>query len=335
LSIVFLFAALTAVAENWQPVAPLDANGGVLLIDDSDIMEVKGYRRAWFKTAYKTDQPVPGEYSESVPKAKTYRWLRSANLFHCTEKTTALAELRWFNSDDEDVGNRRPETLSFRKVAPGSVDEQMLEAVCKSESVGSAGRLEEQAHMTRPAQPGDYYPIDSIRRGEQGTPTVKVCVDSAGKLVREPAVTVSSGFRELDGAAVRVAKDSRYRPGTRDGIALPESCLEVPVTFRTQKTFPDSPAVEAKMARPANPADYYPREARDRKEQGSPVVQACVGRNGKLLRDPVVTESSGSPSLDAAAIEVARATRYAPGRRAGIAAPESCIKYRVKFELNR
>jgi TonB family protein len=260
-SIAFLFAASTAVAENWQPVATLDADSGVILVDASDIMEVKGYRRAWFKTAYETDQPVPSEYGESVPKAKTYRWVRSANLFHCAEKTIALAELRWFNSNGEDLGNRRPEALSFRKVSPGSVDEQMLEAVCSSDSIRSRERLEQQAQMIRPVKPRDYYPEGSIRRGEQGAPTVKVCVDSTGKPLREPAVTISSGFPELDGAAIQVAKDSRYRPGTQNGAALPESCLEVPVTFRMQRTLPDSPAVEAKMARPANPVDYYPREA--------------------------------------------------------------------------
>src|SRR5688500_8413663 len=117
LSVALLLVASTAVAENWQQIASLDSNGGVLLVDASDITEVKGYRRAWFKWAYGTDQPVPSEYRESVPKAKTYRWVRSANLFHCTEQTTALAEQRWFNSGDKDLGSRRPDALHFLKVS--------------------------------------------------------------------------------------------------------------------------------------------------------------------------------------------------------------------------
>lgn len=237
-SVAFLFVASTATAENWQQIATLDANGGVLMVDASDIMDVKGYRRAWFKSAYTTDQPVPSEYRESVGDAKSYRWMRSAYLFHCAQKISALAELRWFNSGDVDLGNRRPEALSFRKVSSGTVDEQMLEAVCSSESVRSREALEEQAKITRPVRPRDYYPPGSVRRGEQGTPTVKACVDSTGKLLREPAVTVSSGFRELDDAAIQIAKDSRYMPGTRNGTALPESCVEVPVTFAQRKTRP-------------------------------------------------------------------------------------------------
>jgi TonB family protein len=331
LSVALLFVASTAVAQSWQQITRLDSNGGVLFVDASDIMEVKGYRRAWFKWAYETDQPVPGEHRDSVPKSKTYRWIRSANLFHCTQQTTALAEQRWFNAKDKDLGSRRAETLDFRKISPGSVDQQMLEAVCSSESVRSLERLEEQAQMTRPVQPKDYYPQESIRRGEQGAATVKVCVDSTGKLLREPVVTVSSGFEALDGAALQVAKDSRYKPGVRDGAALAESCLEVPVAFRQLKNFSEIADLRAKVEKPANPHDYYPRDARARREEGSPVVQACVGGNGKLVRDPVISESSGFPALDAAAIEVARATRYSPARIDGVVASQSCIMFRVKF----
>lgn len=89
----------------------------------------------------------------------------------------------------------------------------------------------------------------------------------------------------------------------------------------------------AKMTRPANPDDYYPPGSIRREEQGSPVIQACVGSNGRLLRDPVVTDTSGFPDLDAAAVKVAKATRYAPGTESGSAMNESCIKFKVKFVL--
>jgi outer membrane biosynthesis protein TonB len=47
-----------------------------------------------------------------------------------------------------------------------------------------------------------------------------------------------------------------------------------------------------------------------------------------------VTDTSGFPDLDAAAIKVAKATRYAAGTDKGSPMPESCIKFRVKFVLN-
>ncbi|HET7779943.1 MAG TPA: TonB family protein [Rudaea sp.] len=96
---------------------------------------------------------------------------------------------------------------------------------------------------------------------------------------------------------------------------------------------PRAAGTPAKMTRPVNPDDYYPPGSIRREEQGSPVVQACVGPKGQLLRDPVVTDTSGFPDLDGAAIKVAKATRYAPGTDGGTALPESCIKFKVKFVL--
>jgi protein TonB len=89
----------------------------------------------------------------------------------------------------------------------------------------------------------------------------------------------------------------------------------------------------ARMTRPANPDDFYPPGSIRREEEGSPVVQACVGANGRLLREPVVTDTSGFPDLDGAAVKVAKATRYAAGTDGGSALPESCIKFKVKFVL--
>jgi hypothetical protein len=66
-------------------------------------------------------------------------------------------------------------------------------------------------------------------------------------------------------------------------------------------------------------------------EQAAPVVQACVGPDGKLVREPVIVQTSGFPEIDAAAIKIAKANRYSPGKESGVPIPESCIKFRVKF----
>jgi protein TonB len=111
----------------------------------------------------------------------------------------------------------------------------------------------------------------------------------------------------------------------------------VDVTDKTPPPAPPpvrvTPGTPARMTRPVNPDDYYPPGSIRREEQGSPVVQACVGPGGKLLREPVVTDTSGFPDLDGAAIKVAKATRYASGTDNGTALPESCIKFKVKFVL--
>ena len=123
-------------------------------------------------------------------------------------------------------------------------------------------------------------------------------------------------------------------------IDLPMETNTTAIADVTDKTPPPAPpppprvaGSPAKRTRPVNPDDYYPPGSIRREEQGSPVVQAFVGPNGRLLRDPVVTDTSGFPDLDSAAIKVAKATRYAAGTEGGSALPESCIKFKVKFVL--
>jgi TonB family protein len=91
----------------------------------------------------------------------------------------------------------------------------------------------------------------------------------------------------------------------------------------------------ARLTRVVDPYAYYPSDARYRKEEGSPVVQACVGATGKLLREPTVEETSGFPDLDRAAIKVAKASRYAAGKENGTPLAESCIKFKVRFALRK
>jgi TonB family protein len=182
------------------------------------------------------------------------------------------------------------------------------------------------ARLTRGVDPKDYYSPESVRRGEQGTAGVQSCVDPSGKLLRDPVITTTSGFPDIDAAAIEVAKAVGYAAGTENGAPLPESCVKFKVQFKSD--------VSARMVRPVSPADYYPAGSKRRKEQGSPVVQACVGPTGELLREPVIIESSGFPEVDAAAVKVAKATRYSAGMANKTPLPESCIKFKVKFELN-
>jgi protein TonB len=63
----------------------------------------------------------------------------------------------------------------------------------------------------------EYYPAASKRLGEEGSPTVKVCIGPNGKLTEEPTVSQSSGSARLDEAAIKYAKAGRYINGTVDG----------------------------------------------------------------------------------------------------------------------
>jgi hypothetical protein len=65
----------------------------------------------------------------------------------------------------------------------------------------------------------DYSGIElkDLGRGS-ALPIVRVCVDSAGSLVGEPEIALTSGKPQLDAAAVQIAKKGRYSAGKgKDG----------------------------------------------------------------------------------------------------------------------
>jgi TonB family protein len=78
----------------------------------------------------------------------------------------------------------------------------------------------------------EYYPSISKWKLEQGTATVRVCVDANGRLTGEPATVASSGSARLDAGALQLAKagSGHYRPTLEDGKAV-NSCYSFRVRF--------------------------------------------------------------------------------------------------------
>jgi periplasmic protein TonB len=80
----------------------------------------------------------------------------------------------------------------------------------------------------------DYYPAASKRLGEEGSPTVKVCVGPDNKLSAVPAISQSSGSARLDEGAVNLAKAGRYIAGTEDGKPV-NKCFDFRIKFQMTK----------------------------------------------------------------------------------------------------
>ena len=76
----------------------------------------------------------------------------------------------------------------------------------------------------------EYYPAASKRLGEEGQPTVKVCIGPQGKLAEDPSIATSSGNTRLDEAAIKYAKAGRYLAGSVDGQPTTD-CLVFRVKF--------------------------------------------------------------------------------------------------------
>jgi protein TonB len=81
-----------------------------------------------------------------------------------------------------------------------------------------------------------------------------------------------------------------------------------------------------------NTEDYYPPPARRAGQEGVSEVRVCVDERGRLQGDPTVERSSGSALLDAGAIAVVRAGRYARATRGGVPV-SNCYGFRIAFRM--
>jgi protein TonB len=82
--------------------------------------------------------------------------------------------------------------------------------------------------------------------------------------------------------------------------------------------------------------DYYPAASKRLNEEGSPVVHACVGANGKLTAAPTLTTSSGSSRLDQGALDLTKAAsgKFQPGTEDGKPV-DMCFDFRIKFQMSK
>lgn len=79
----------------------------------------------------------------------------------------------------------------------------------------------------------EYYPSGAKRRGEEGSAIVQIYVGADGR-VSEAKLDSSTGYPELDEAAIKYAKTWRVLPGTVDGVPQP-MWWKVRVTFKLPK----------------------------------------------------------------------------------------------------
>jgi len=80
-----------------------------------------------------------------------------------------------------------------------------------------------------------YYPIESIRQGEEGTCIVSMTITADGK-IRDIVLTKSSGYARLDDACLKAFVHGGLLPATVNGKPI-DSTFEIPIVWRlTTKT---------------------------------------------------------------------------------------------------
>jgi len=81
-----------------------------------------------------------------------------------------------------------------------------------------------------------------------------------------------------------------------------------------------------------NPDAFYPSASVRREEQGVVSVQVCVGPDGTLTEEPLVTRTSGSGRLDEAALKLARSGHYLSGSIDGMPILD-CLQLPIRFRM--
>jgi uncharacterized protein (TIGR02246 family) len=76
--------------------------------------------------------------------------------------------------------------------------------------------------------------------------------------------------------------------------------------------------------------EYYPAEARSRREAGRVAMRVCADPEGRLVGEPKVLKSSGHDRLDAAARQWARAARWVPAT-SNRRSVEGCTEVSAQF----
>lgn len=91
--------------------------------------------------------------------------------------------------------------------------------------------ITEPASIGRPHVCGQrYYPALATRLGHQGTTTLSFKIGTDGS-VKDPKVAQSSGFEELDNAAITCAQEWHYKPAIQSGQPV-EVPWEAKVTWK-------------------------------------------------------------------------------------------------------
>jgi protein TonB len=132
-------------------------------------------------------------------------------------------------------------------------------------------------------------------------------------------------------------------------VPPPDVTIDMPVetTSTAIVDVTDKPVVRPPPPRPSIPGtplgqgrgfpnseDFYPSGARRLGQEGISTVSVCVGPDGKLSKEPSVEKSSGTASLDEAALKLVHAAsgHFKPATQEGKPI-EACGKLPIRFTL--
>jgi TonB family protein len=165
----------------------------------------------------------------------------------------------------------------------------------------------------RPGVCGPFYPSLPALAGVQGTTLLLVRIRADGGM-KDPAIIQSSRDPDLDEAALACINNApRGVPPMQDGKPIEVSWV-VRVVWQLHGPSDWQPAPAAGAANSC--AGSYPPPVMRKHVDGTARISYRIAADG-AVKNPVVTESSGSPDLDQASLDCVSAFRYWPATHDG------------------
>jgi TonB family protein len=155
----------------------------------------------------------------------------------------------------------------------------------------------------------------------------------------QASIRSSSGSTGFDAAAMGCVAKLHFLPATRygDGTAV-ASWQQFALKWTGAVSVPRTARCEAADATQAATVVTEPPEgsAAERDQPGPSRARAgvcvCVDETGKIADPPVLTNSSGIPGFDKAALELSAATHYRPATSTNGKPAAGCFRFKVGIE---
>ena len=177
-----------------------------------------------------------------------------------------------------------------------------------------APALPDSATLERIKTQDPIYPLEAERQGIQGQVMVKFVISETGDVESAEAI---SGDPLLAPAAVAAAKQWKFKPYIKNGRAV-KVTTKIPFDFVFSNKVkeipvPDQPVqvgpglAQGRLTHQVAPV--YPPEAKRQHIQGTVVLKAVIGKDGRLDK---LTPISGPTELFGAAVGAVQQWRYKP-----------------------
>jgi TonB family protein len=178
---------------------------------------------------------------------------------------------------------------------------------------------------------------------EQGAVAVVQFLVGPTGVPSKASVRESSGSQSFDAAANACVLKLRFLPATRLGDAeAVESWQQLALKAAGPASAPAAARCDqagtghaGETTTSAVVADAP--EGNDRKQPGPTAARAgvcaCVDESGKLTQPPVLTNSSGIPGFDKAALELSAAAHYRPAASSSGQPTPGCFRFKVGLDV--